>query len=256
MYQDNCFDIRLVDDACLDGTSNDGQVSSGVTYFVMDAGTKTFSTIYSNRNRTAKTNAVTRSQFATDGAIKFFGPNSSYDIFVAHSDGSTAFYSGVTPQTHTRRLNRSQNSKCLVVPFGVSDNVETDTTIDFPLGALVYDARLLVTTADATETLSVGLLSTESGGDADGFLAGISVAATGWVAPAASTVGGSETYLSAVTYGALLGEFLAGSNSAGDVGTFLRFHKQITVAKSVSYTGSSGSDTAAGFIFLPFLQMY
>ncbi len=119
---------------------------------------------------------------------------------------------------------------------------EQDAGIDLPAKAVVLDVFLDVTAAEVTggtKTMSVGLLSSESGGDADGFLVGVSCAATGLKRGVATvTAGGSETYLSATTRGALLGSFVAGADSAGDVGTvYERPHLSDSVtAKSVSYT--------------------
>ena len=144
------------------------------------------------------------------------------------------------------------NVKMIAAEFDASTS-ETDTTIDLPDGSVVLDVFLDVATADTGITLDVGLLSTESGGDADGFLDGISVAATGLVHPDVTVTGGSnEDYLSACTYGAFLADFTAGTDTATDVGTFAR-HYHLTdsvTAKSISYTASAGADTAAGYIYI------
>jgi len=138
------------------------------------------------------------------------------------------------------------------IPFGASDNTETDTYIDLPTDVVVRDAWIDVTTADSTETLNVGLLSSESGGDADGFLSGVSVGTAKKVfGEVTVTSGSNEDYFSACTYGALLADFTAGSDTATDVGTYARkYHRCDGTAKSVTYTGSAGSDTAAGMIWL------
>jgi len=119
---------------------------------------------------------------------------------------------------------------------------EQDAGIDLPAKAVVLDVLVDVTAAEVTggtKTMNVGLLSSESGGDADGFLVGVSCASTGLKRGVATvTAGGSETYFSATTRGALLGSFVAGSDSAGDVGTvYERPHLSDSVtAKSISYT--------------------
>lgn len=123
---------------------------------------------------------------------------------------------------------------------------EQDTNYDLPANAEVIEARIKVATAEATgatKTLDVGLKSSESGGDADGFVDGASVAAAGIVRPAAAlTAGGTETYFSATTIGALLAPaFAAGANSAGDVGSNYErtFLTSSVTAKSVTYTAGS-----------------
>lgn len=65
-----------------------------------------------------------------------------------------------------------------------ADGNETDTGVDLPSDAVVLGVMLNVITAEATgttKTIDVGLLSSETNGDADGFLDGVSVSATGWV---------------------------------------------------------------------------
>ena len=135
---------------------------------------------------------------------------------------------------------------------------ETDTGWDLPDSAIVLDAFVEVTTADSGITLNVGLLSSETGGDADGFIKGISVASTGLVAPGVTVTSGSnEDYFSACTYGAFLADFTAGSDAAGDVGTYARklFASDSVTAKSVSYTCSAGADTAEGYIYIIYVEV-
>jgi len=129
---------------------------------------------------------------------------------------------------------------------------EQDTGYDLPANAELLETRVLVATAETTgttKTLDVGLKSSESGGDADGFIDGVSVATTGLKRPAATvTDGATEEYFSATTIGALLSPvFSAGSNTAGDVGTnYERSHLTDSVtAKRVTYT--AGSNDWAGF---------
>lgn len=256
-YNDNRYSIKVRSGASLDGVANNGALETGCLVRVYDAGTRTESTIYSDKVRTAKTNAITRSQFATDGGIEFYSSASSHDIAVCYSDGTVARFSGVTPNTRTVVLDRSSVDKTLVIPFGASDNTETDTGIDLPYGVKVYDAFIEVETIDATETLDVGLLSSETAGDANGFLAAISVGTLGFVQPNTYTTGSNEIYLSASTLGALLVSKNTGADVAGDTG-FVDYQGHFvtgTNAVSVTYTGSSGSDTAAGFIYLRFTHL-
>lgn len=110
---------------------------------------------------------------------------------------------------------------------------EQDTTFDLPAKSVVLDVFVDVTTAEATggtKTLDVGLLSSESGGDADGFLDGVSVATTGLKRP--SLVAG------AVTRGLLMRETVTGSGSATHSSPNPHASTAVT-AKSVSYTAGS-----------------
>jgi hypothetical protein len=254
-YNDRRYDIQIRDQQSMGSHAN--PITDSVYVIVYDAGTKTLSTIYADKLRTAKTNPISRSQFATDDAIKFYSASASHDIVFAHSDGSVGFKAGVTPNTHQLYLDRTGSDKTLIVPFSASDNTETDTGVDLPYGALVYDAAVEVVTVDATETIDVGLLSSETAGDADGLLVGVSVATAGIPARATYTTGSNETYLSAVTYGALLKAVSLGNDVATDVGSFARLTHYVTGsnAKSVTYTGSAGSDTAAGYIYVFFKHL-
>jgi len=69
---------------------------------------------------------------------------------------------------------------------------ETDLGEDLPDEGVLLYAYVNVRTAEATaaaKTLAVGLLSTETGGDADGFDTSVSVAATGLVAVTGGALG-------------------------------------------------------------------
>ena len=110
-----------------------------------------------------------------------------------------------------------------VVPGDLSDDSETNTSLTLPDNSIVLPHVVLeVVTAESTastKTLDVGLASGESNGDADGFLSGADVSSTGYVLPGLTeTAGGTETHISAVTYGALIADFELGSNTAGDHG--------------------------------------
>jgi hypothetical protein len=235
------------------GPSPAGLLTSGLYVFVYDAGTKTLSTIYSDTARTSKTNPVTRTQFATDGGINFYGPNSSYDIFIAHSDGSIATYSGVTSTMHRLYLDRTGSDKMMVVPFA-SNTTETDTGVDFPKNSFVRPPLIEVVTAHSAKTIDVGLLSSETNGDADGFIVGASLASTGFVRPWTTTTGSNETYVNLVTLGALIGKGSTGTDAANDFGQLGGYGHIVTGsnATSLTYTCSSGTTTAAGYIYVPF----
>ncbi len=253
-FGDRKYTIDVHDQRSVAAHSEDGLITDSVYVFVYDAGTKTLSTIYSDTNRTAKTNPISRTQFATDRKIKFYSSKTSHDFYLAHSDGSTAKYTGMTPVKHRMEINRAGLSKVLVFPmvFNVGAT-ETDTGLDLPYGALVTDAGVEVVATDATETVDLGLLSSETAGDADGFVAAVSVATAGIPANHTYTVGSNETYLAAVTLGVLLASRSLGTDLATDVGSFARLRHYVTGsnATSVSYTPST-SDTFAGYGYVYF----
>lgn len=256
-YGDKQYQLSVVDQKSYNAVGEAGTsftLSSGVLVFVYDAGTKTLSTIYSDRKRTAKTNPISRTQFATDAGVLFYGASASYDIYLAHTDGSVAFYGGVSPLEHRLPLSRTGADRLLVFPMVFnSGGTEVDTGLDLPLGSLVYDAWVNVTTVDATETVDVGLLSSGTNGDADGFLAAVSVATAGVPARFTYTTGSNETYLSAVTYGALLAARSLGNDVATDVGSFGRLQHFVTGSNTtrVTYTPST-SDTFVGYGYIAY----
>jgi len=248
------YDIAVRDQLSLGAEGDDGVISSGCLVFVYDAGTKTSSTIYSDAALTAKTAPISRAQFATDGKISFYSQSSSHDLFIAHSDGSVAFYAGVDSKRHTLPLSRSNSHKLLVFPMLFNaGGTETDTGLDLPLNSHVVDAFVEVVTVDATETVDMGLLSSETAGDADGFLAAVSVASAGFVKPYTITAGGNETYVSAAKYGVLMGPALVGTDVDKDNGMPRGFGHIVSGSNAVSVTYTpSTSDTFVGYGYIAY----
>lgn len=150
--------------------------------------------------------------------------------------------------------------------IGSGTSAEVDTTFDLPARGQVHDVLVRVVTAETTgttKTLDVGLLSSESGGDADGFLDGISVAATGMKRGTfVATVGSNNTYLGAAgthTIGALSTQLLiAGEDTAagGDgVGIKAPFLTDSVTAKSVSYSRGSTLTELQAYIFILYSEI-
>lgn len=166
--------------------------------------------------------------------------NLALDGFLAFGNQLDGHHSGLAvvkiPVTATEAANTTATEK--------------DTGFDLKAGWTVLDAWIVVNTADTGETVDVGTDSNDSG-DADGFIDGASLAATGLVYPDATvTAGTTETYYSATTRGALLADYIAGSNTATDFGLFHK--KPYTVATDIdlTFTTSNGTDTAAFDIYL------
>lgn len=138
------------------------------------------------------------------------------------------------------------------IPITTLTDAEIDTGWDLPAKAIVLNVWVDVTTAEATaidKTMDVGLLSSETGGDADGFLDGVSTAATGIKTGSMTfTDGSSQNYVSASTWGVLLYEGLLGADGAGTAGTVYpspHIAGSVT-AKSVSYTlGDAATELVA-----------
>jgi len=130
----------------------------------------------------------------------------------------------------------------LSIPFSNSAAAEADTGVDLPALMVVKDCIIEVTTAVGGSSISVGLLSTEGGGDANGFVAAHVTTAAGFFKPGCTvTTGSNEVYLAACFRGAMLVDtFTAGSDAVEDVGTYFEInHLCDGTATSVSYTTSN-----------------
>jgi len=158
--------------------------------------------------------------------------NGVLDFHIADSINAVDFY-GMAPggQAFERKsvkasgpndifIDIAPRAQTLRIPFNIDDTtdaVETDTGFDLPDKAVLAfgDQGIDVEVIDASETIDVGLLSTESGGDANEFM---TLAALG-----------------------VLGVVLDTDKSAGYV-------TGAVTSKSISYTLTSGTDTAAGYM--------
>ena len=130
-----------------------------------------------------------------------------------------------------------------------------DTALIVPAGGIILPGSFIqVNTLEATggtKNVDIGV----SGGDEDGILDGISVAAAGSIPGAATfTTGSNETYFASSTIGALLASIkLAGADVVGDVGTYLVEPYVCTAATTICYT--LGSDDFAEMVASLFLHV-
>jgi len=124
-------------------------------------------------------------------------------------------------------------TKTLRVPITAApDGTEQDSGVDLPLKSVVLGYYVDVTAAEvtgATKTMDIGLLSTEVGGDADGFGVGIDCSAVGIQKP------------TLLNTGQTLGALLAVDESGGGV-LVPEGHVCNGTAVSVSYTAGSVGD--------------
>lgn len=247
------------------------EITTGITFKVLQRNSDTAETltVFADDTSTSLTNPVTTTNFASSsyckGRVQFrVDPGEANDryvdlIVIDTSGGYTAFVEDFDQYQHKIVIDERPNIMhhgC--VWFGASDNSETDTTVDFAADTLVHDVRVEVVTVDATETIDVGLLSTETAGDANGFRAAVSVATAGFVADTAVITNGSNIdYTAASTYGALLVTAITGSDAVATCGgkSYLGHVVTASNATSITYTGSAGSDTAAGYIHYFFTRM-
>jgi hypothetical protein len=133
-----------------------------------------------------------------------------------------------------------------VVPMAIQDfvaNTEGNTGLQFALGSLLLPTPAFrVTTQEASRTVSVGLLSTESGGNATGLLAALSLAALGTIGPAVSGT---------PTLGALLVQNFATSPAVN-----VPHARAIApaTARTISVTFSASTAAAQGYFVQPYLK--
>jgi hypothetical protein len=130
------------------------------------------------------------------------------------------------------------------IPFvSLTAAAEVDTGYDLPAGALVVDCLLDIDVGESSATaplISVGILSSESGGDADGFLFGVSTASASGLGLACGSLSAASP-----TLGLLLKTDSSGSSSVSP-----SRHKVTADARSVSYTLDSPHTELKGRIIL------
>jgi hypothetical protein len=186
----------------------------------------------------------------TRGGAEFYTTAEKVDLFIQSPSGHFVTLWNVGPsELHEVAVDRYNPFQVMVIPVDVVNQAgnatETDTGFDFQVGDLVLPhPAIRVVTADPTETIDVGLLQSETNGDADGFLDDISV----------GTVGLFQGLIlnGANTMGALFER--QDSPNSGDLVPAAHAVTG-TNATSVSYTLSTGSDTARLYIYLPYLKL-
>lgn len=203
--------------------------------------------------------ALTNPVALVNGALSFYTVDSvkAVDLYIMCPDGQFLVKTNVTRSGPNEFIVDEQNpNQLLVVPWEIADYpqaTETSTGIRFLANTQILPQGLgcQVTALDATEDVDFGLLSTESGGDADGFGDAVSTATLGFAQAGYTWTTG---WVSAVTLGALLRDFAAGS-ATDDRGAFARKSHIIDgTAVTLSITPSSGSDTAKGKIVMPYVM--
>jgi hypothetical protein len=214
-----------------DAVSGAAIITTGGVCHVAIAGSPDKATLY-DKDGAALANPIA----ATRGHFEFFVADTvaSVDLYIQAPGGQFAVVAGMVQSGPNEVLiDTSNKNQVYKIPFSIADSVaatEKDTGFDLPalcqvLGRL-SGCGIHVTAADATEDIDVGLgevVPTESGGDANGFIA-------------ASDLDNAKQVIG--TNGAL---FSTNAPHLSDAVT----------AKSITYTLTSGTDTAKGFIVLP-----
>lgn len=228
------YSIQLID--TVSGKSIDG---SGGKAYVAKSGDAQKETLYTKAGASLA-NPIS----LTNGKLDFYVADTvvDVDLYVQAPSGHFVIAKDVVPSGETIYVDKGRSSAVYVIPFSIADTTattETSTGFALPTGAMVLPTGvgLDVLTADATETVDLGTLSTDSG-DANGFIAAASVASVATVK--ASLANG------ATTLGALL--YVQDSANAGDKTP----EADVSMGgKTITYTLTAGTDTAEGFFKLP-----
>ena len=240
-------------------------ITSGAYCNVYTTGTSTFPTIYSDAAlATARTNGWAIS--SAGECVWYSSATTSVDLIVTHKRGRTR-YTGVSQSVNRVVLNRFIGAHTIAIPFATNAS-ETSTGVTIPKGTTVRSAWIQDdSTASQGQWIQVGILSTETNGDLDGFcgmtLVKVGDGSAGGRAIAdggpqfkgchavmkASTTPYLDRYIDGIHAGALL--VAGGIGTVGGHMGFYVHHGYLSdgVAKTVAYKTSSGSGLA-GWIFL------
>lgn len=239
----NIFDLQIYDRA-----TGKAVITTGGNAVVVATGAYAKSTLLnpdSDYVSLANPIAATRGKFRFAIASTGLGLP-AVDVFGISPGGYAFRVLNVKPGDVTDVWIDSQKpEQTLILPFSIADAVaatEKDTGFDLVTGMTVMPFPSIdVRTVDSAKTIDIGLLSSESGGDADGFVA------LGLL----TTAGVVQAKLAATaTLGALLKETIVAD--AGTAASRIGYSVGAT-AVSISFTLSSGTTTAAGYIRLPYL---
>lgn len=230
------YNLQLQDSPRSDGYRGRSIFSAGGVAIICLAGTSKKADVFGPRDGLQIANPVP----FVSGKLAFgtMDTVTEVDIYGISPGGSFFVRRGIRPNQEPEIVIAGDSpAQVAVIPFDARDfpaGVETSTGIQLPQNSLVLpNVGVQVTTLEAARTMMAGLLSTESGGDADGFVVGMSMATAGIKKVSTATT---------ATIGALL---LAGA---------VPEQAPITTARTISITQSAGSTVAAGVLVLPYTR--
>jgi len=200
----------------------------------------------------------------TNGIIEFYVADAiaAADLFIQAPSGHFLVVKDIAASgPNSFYVDKSRSDAMMVIPWSsvdATDATEEDTGFDLLVNTLVlpWGLGIDVTNAASTETIDLGILASESGGDANGFITAGDIGTAASVLIASTVTDGStEEYLGSTTMGILLDVlFTAGADAATDVGTsYPKPYRCDGTAKSISYTYTAGTDTlvADGYFKIP-----
>ncbi len=237
------------------------RLTTGVTFKVLAVGTATAETLYYPNGSTSLTNPVTTTNFASDTVCKdrvafrvdpTDATNDRYvDLIVVNTAGGyTAFVEDFDKYQHTIIIDQRPNVVHQgTVWFGASSTSEQNTGIAFHYPVAIHDVQVEVVTAASAISVDVGILSSGTGGDADGFRANVLLTSTGYVYDTAFiTDGTTADFVPASTYGVLLAKAVTGSDASISQGGITRRPYFIDGTSTSTLTYTMDSTSGAGYI--------
>ena len=240
-------DFIIYDFSVKDRFSNTNIMAAGGQAIVCLTGVYSLATLYDpDNNMVALSQPVSmnrgRIRFAVSSGVAGQTQPPAVDVYGIDPSGRGFQLYNATPGAPSIiRIDYGRADSQIVLPFSYAQGTvasAVDLGLNLVQGTMVDPFCWIdVKAIDATETLDVGLLAGESGGDEDGFLAAVSV----------GTLGVVRGQLAATaTVGALLRE----SQDTAAVNTGRPYVVGAT-AKSITWTLTTGSDTGTGRIFIP-----
>lgn len=246
-----------------DGTMKLDRITSGITFQVLAYGAATAETLYYpvSKAMTSLTNPVSTTNFASatvcnkQVAFKVDPTDATYDryvdlIVVDTNGGYTAFIEDFDKYTHSIIIDERPNVVHQgTIWFGASSTSEISTGITFLPDTFIQDVRVEVVTTASAISVDVGLLSTDTAGDADGFRANVLLTTAGFVADTGVvTAGTTIDWTAASTYGALLYTSIAGSDAVASGGGRSYLGHVVTGTNSGKLTYTMNSTSGEGYI--------
>jgi hypothetical protein len=225
------YDVQIMDRA-----TGKALLTAGGKAIVVTAGLTGKLTLYNPDSDFASlSNPITPTRGKLRFATAVSPVSSSVDIYGIAGNGSAFVMKGVQTGAPTEIwIDSIRRTQTLLVPFLGSDYTaaaENDTGLDFVAGMMIRSHIVThVTVLQAAKTFDLGLLSSETGGDADGFIVGQSLATLGAIVTKASAT---------VTIGALLKETATGAAAVIPVPYI------VALATSLTITPSAATTTAA-----------
>jgi hypothetical protein len=245
---------------------------TGITYTVLAKGSTTAETLYSGSGWgspiTSKTNPVTTTVYGTDGGrIDFYcdptdAVDDTYvDLLVTDTTGGfSAIVRGFSSKMHSVVIDETPGISHIGVIWFTSavSATEVSTGVNFLYDTFVEDVRVQVVATTSGATVGVGLLSSQTAGNATGFRAGVLLTTAGYIKDTAViTNGNTIDYTPVTTYGPLLFTAITGSDVIATVGgrSYIGHVITGTNAYTLTYTVSAGT-TGTGFIFYKFTVLH